>query len=240
MSPDLTARALDARELMDDPDADERMLERTYERFRVVNALVSRPGLLYRRDIRPRARRGALRILDVGAGGGDVSRMIAHRLRRDGLTAEVTALDADERAVRWAAAQDSGAGVRYRHAFVDDLVAAGERYDVVFSNHVLHHLTAQELDRMLSDTAELAGEHGLVVHRDIARSRAAYTLFGAATWPFARTFLDGSFIRVDGLISIRRSYTPAELAAAAPRGWVVRRGLPARLELRWEGGRARP
>ena len=83
MRHDLSIRAVDARELMDDPDADIAMLERTYRRFRLVNALVSRPGLLYRHDIRPRARGRHIRILDVGAGGGDVCRMLAARVRRD-------------------------------------------------------------------------------------------------------------------------------------------------------------
>ncbi|WP_091234685.1 methyltransferase domain-containing protein [Microbacterium sp. 3J1] len=240
MSHDLSTRASDARELMDDPGADVAMLERTYERFRLVNALVSRPGQFYRNDIRPRARRGRVRVLDVGAGGADVCRMIAARLRRDGLEGEVTALDADERAVRWAAAHDDGAGVRYRCALAEDLVAEGDQYDVVFSNHVLHHLSAPELQGVLRDTDRLAGAGGVVVHRDIARSKAAYALFAAATLPFAGTLLRGSFIRVDGLISIRRSYTPAELAAVAPEGWTVRAGLPARLELRRKKSDARP
>ncbi|KQQ64508.1 methyltransferase domain-containing protein [Microbacterium sp. Leaf320] len=232
---DLSTRASDARELMDDPDADIAMLERTYERFRLVNALVSGPGELYRRDIRPRARRGPIRILDIGAGGGDVCRMIAARLQRDGLTAEITALDADERAIRWAAAHDGGSGVRYRRALSEELVAEGEQYDVVFSNHLLHHLTTQELQSLLLDSRRLVGEDGLVAHRDIARSRAAYMLYSAVTWLFSGTLFRGSFIREDGLISIRRSYTSKELTSIVPPGWAVRFSLPSRLELRRDG-----
>lgn len=236
MGADLSARAVDARELMDDPGADPEALERTYRRFGAVNAVVSRVGALYRGDIRPRARTGPVRILDVGAGGGDLCRALAARLARDRLPAEITALDVDERATDWAAAHDDGSGAIYRCALVADLVRAGEVYDIVLSNHVLHHLGAVELQDMLADTARLAGRTGLVVHRDIARSRAAYALFAAGTWPFAGTLLAGSFIRADGLTSIRRSYTADELAAVAPAGWTVRRGLPARLELRREPG----
>lgn len=232
MRHDLSTRATEVRELMDDPDADIDMLERTYARFRLVNALVSRPGLLYRREILPRARRGPVRILDIGAGGGDVCRMLAARLRRAGLDAEITALDADERAIRWAAEHDGGAGIRYRCAFSSDLVAEGEQYDVVFSNHVLHHLTEAELDGLLRESAALIGTSGVVVHRDIARTRLAYALYDVATWLLAGTLFRGSFIREDGLISIRRSYTSRELAALVPSGWTVRFGLPSRLELR--------
>lgn len=239
MSVDLSARA-DVVELMDDPDADEEALGRTYRRFGAVNAVVSRPGRLYRQDIRPRAAAGRrLRILDIGAGGGDLCRYLARRLRRDGWDADITALDADERAISWASAHDEGAGIRYRHAFSGDLVAAGDTYDVVLSNHVLHHLAPTELHTVLDDSRTLAGSGGLVAHHDIARSRLAYTAFAAGTWPLARNLLAGSFIRVDGLLSIRRSYTPRELAAVVPSGWEVRSHVPARLELRWEGADGR-
>ncbi|MFF3027613.1 methyltransferase domain-containing protein [Microbacterium sp. NPDC057944] len=234
MSPDLSARAVDARELMDDPEADQRMLERTYLRFEMVNRVVSGPGALYRRDIRPRARQRPLRILDVGSGGGDLCRGLAARLRRDRLDADITALDADGRATRWAQAHDGGAGVRYRCALTAELVRDGEVFDVVLSNHLLHHLEPGELQQLLRETRQLVGEGGIVVHGDIARSRTAYALFAASTLPFSRNLLAGSFIRADGLTSIRRSYSPRELVAVAPPGWLVRRRLPARIELRWE------
>ena len=237
MRPDLTVRAAGARELMDDPAADRGMLARTYRRFALVNRLVSRPGLLFRRDVRPRARSGRARILDIGAGGGDLCRFLAARLRRHGLPAEITALDPDERAIEWARAHDDGAGIRYVRGTTSDLVRAGEMFDVVFSNHLLHHLGDDERAVLLVDSVLLTAEDGVAVHRDIARSRAAHLLFAAATLPFEKNLLAGSFIRADGLTSIRRSWTVAELRAAAPRGWTVRGGVPARLELRWEPGR---
>src|SRR5690606_29359731 len=210
---DLSSRAVDARELMDDPAADLRMLERTYERFPLVNAVVSRWRGVYRRDIGPRARTGPLPVLDVGAGGGDLSRAIADWARRDGLQVDVTALDADERAIRWASGHDESGRVSYRCAFTTELADAGEVFDVVISNHLLHHLTVEELQGVLADSVRLVRPDGLVIHRDIERSRAAYAAFSAVTLPFTRNLLAGSFIRTDGLISIRRSYTAAELAA---------------------------
>ena len=65
---------------------------------------------------------------------------------------------------------------------------------------------------------------------DIARSRPAYLGFGVATWPFFR----GSFIRADGLTSIRRSFTARELRMVLPGGWRVTREFPSRLVLRWQ------
>ncbi len=235
---DLSSRDIDARELMDDPKVDLRMLERTYERFPLVNAVVSRWKSVYRRDIRRRARREPIRLLDVGAGGGDVSRALAAWARRDGLAVAVTALDADARAIRWA--QERGGGVEYRHAFTRELVDAGERFDVVISNHLLHHLSGDDLPALLRDSVALSRDDGLVVHRDIARSRFAYWGFAAGTLPFARNLLAESFIREDGLTSIRRSYTAREIAAVVPDGWQVRQAFPSRLELRWKAWDARP
>lgn len=208
------------------------MLERTYERFPLINAVISRWRSVYRRDIRPLARRRRIRILDVGAGGGDVSRALAAWSRRDGLAVEVTALDADARADRWA--RSRGGGVEYRCAFTTALVDAGETFDVVISNHLLHHLSADELTALLRDSAALVSGGGVVIHRDIARSRLAYLGFAAGTFPFAKNLLADSFIRDDGLTSIRRSYTPGELSAAVPEDWQVRTAFPARLELRYE------
>lgn len=231
---DLTVRASDARELMDDSLADTRKLERTYAQFALVNTAVSRWRRVYVSDIRPRARETSIRILDVGAGGADLSRAVARWLRRDGLSARVIALDTDERAMAWAAAHAGGEAVEYRSALLSDLVSAGESYDVVLSNHVLHHLAAAELPTFLSDSQSLARTGGLVAHHDIERSALAYRLFAMGTWPFLTTLLADSFIRDDGLTSIRRSYTAAELADRVPGEWTVNRRLPARLELRWQ------
>ncbi|WP_417511206.1 methyltransferase domain-containing protein [Microbacterium sp.] len=235
---DLSSRAVEERELMDDPDADIRMLERTYERFPLVNAVVSRWKTVYRHDIRPFARRRPIRLLDVGAGGGDVSRALAGWARRDGLQMSVTALDADARAIRWASAR--GGDVEYRCAHTSDLVANAERFDVVVSNHLLHHLTGGELPELLSDSVALVADDGLVLHRDIERSGFAYRSFRAGTWPFAKNVFADSFIREDGLTSIRRSYTAREITADVADGWQVRQRFPARLELRWEAWDARP
>lgn len=234
MRPDLSVRAADATELMDAPDADRRMLERTYARFAAVNTVVSPWRAEYRREILPRADRGALRVLDVGAGGADLARALARRLRRDGRVARITALDPDPRAVAWASAHDGGAGLRHLCGVTGDLVDAGAQFDVVLSNHMLHHLADHEVRGLLSDTERLLAPGGVALHHDLVRSPAAHLLFDVVTRPLAGNLLAGSFIRDDGLTSIRRSRTCAELSALAPAGWTVRSSMPARLTARWE------
>ncbi|MFD4421694.1 methyltransferase domain-containing protein [Agromyces sp. NPDC058484] len=231
----LRERDADAHELMDDPGADPGMLAKTYERFRLVNAVVSNQRAVYTRWIRPRLSASETRrVLDIGTGGADLPRALLRWARADGLRLEVTAIDPDSRALDWVLRQPSEPGLVLRRKTSRELAAADERYEVVTSNHVLHHLDGHEFGALLADSERLAAGGGLAVHGDIERSRAGYLGFWLGTLPFARNLLAGSYIRPDGLTSIRRSHTAAELAAVLPPGWRVRRGFPSRLEVIWD------
>jgi 2-polyprenyl-3-methyl-5-hydroxy-6-metoxy-1,4-benzoquinol methylase len=235
----LAARDESARELMDDPCCDLAMLERTYERFGLVNAVVSGQREVYRRWIRPcLLRRAAVgdvgRMLDVGTGGADLPRRLLRWAHADGLPLEVVAIDPDERAIDFARRRAPAPGLELRAVSTRELAVAGDWFDVVASNHVLHHLTGHELGALLADSERLVAPGGVSVHGDIERTRYGYAAFWLATLPFEPNLLRGSFIRPDGLTSIRRSHTVAELAAALPAGWRVRRAFPSRLEVVWE------
>ena len=231
MSGGWTARAEHLPEVMDDPRCDPVGLERTYAAFDTVNRVVSGWRQVYTRDLRPwLIRPDGATLLDIGCGGGDVARHLARWARRDGLKLRITAIDADARAIAYATEQPPEPGVTYRQALSSDLRTEGQHFDLVISNHLLHHLSGPELTALLADTEALCT--GLAVHGDIERHPLAYAVFRAAT---ARTF-PGSFIHVDGLRSIRRSYTHAELAAVAPPGWAARRQFPFRNLLTWHSG----
>ena len=205
-----------AVELMDLPDCDARRLDNTYRQFGVVNRVLGGWRRLYRRELRPLLAVQPVRVLDIGSGGGDLAVMLARWARRDGLSLSITGIDPDPRAASFAQKRPPVQGLEFRQAHSADEVVAGRTYDVVISNHVLHHLRAEELRTLLAHSEVLAGTK--VLHNDLRRSPAAFTLFGVAALPFR-----GSYIRVDGLTSIRRSYTPAELSALAPPGWTVER-----------------
>ncbi|MCQ1950720.1 class I SAM-dependent methyltransferase [Arthrobacter sp. zg-Y859] len=212
--PSLATRAADAVEEMDRPDADLQRLERTYAQFWLVNAVVSGWRRNYVRYLRPIfAASGGGTLLDIGSGGGDVPRCIARWARRDGFALEITAIDPDPRAHAFASALPALPGLSFRQAYSSELVAEGRSYDVVISNHMLHHLAPAELLALLADSRRLGRK--LCLHSDIERSRWAYALFSVGTLPF----FPGSFIRADGLTSIRRSFTAAEIAEVTPQGW---------------------
>ncbi len=213
-------RASGATELMDAADCDPAKLERTYRQFGLVNRLFSGWRRLYVQELRPLlSARTVTTVLDIGSGGGDLARQLSTWARRDRLLLDVTGIDPDSRAYSFAAGRPHHPSIRFVRADSADLVRAGRTFDVVISNHVIHHLQPADLPRFLTDSQALARR--LCLHNDLRRSAAAYGLFSLAALPFL-----GSFIRPDGMVSIRRSYTTAELAAAAPPGWHVLRHPP--------------
>jgi 2-polyprenyl-3-methyl-5-hydroxy-6-metoxy-1,4-benzoquinol methylase len=220
----LATRDTEVVELMDDPGCDLRLLERTYAQFVVVNRLVAGWRRLWARRLRPLlADRPRPTLLDLGSGGGDVARALAGWARRDGLDLRVTAADPDPRAAAYAFRRPAE-GVELRRASSADLVAEGRTFDVVVSNQVLHHLDDAALHAVLADSERLATR--LALHNDLRRSRLAHAVYGAVTLPLART----SFVRTDGLRSIRRSHRPAELDGVRP-GWRAEPYAPFRLLL---------
>ncbi len=211
----LQYRDVDARERMDDPECDLPTLLRTYGQFPVVNAVVAGWRLTYLTELRPRFTATSHTVLDIGTGGGDVARSLVRMARRDGVTLTVTAIDPDPRATAYVRSLPAVDEVTYRQATSSALVEEGARFDFVISNHVLHHLSAAELGTVLADSERLASV--AVVHSDIRRTRLGYVLFSLITG----IFFHRSFVREDGLISIRRSYLPGELREILPKRWRV-------------------
>jgi hypothetical protein len=72
------------------------------------------------------------------------------------------------------------------------------------------------LGAVLADSEKLTT--GIAIHSDIRRTRLGYVLYGAVTALLFRR----SFVREDGLISIRRSFLPSELREVLPSRWRVR------------------
>ncbi|WP_166865704.1 MULTISPECIES: methyltransferase domain-containing protein [unclassified Salinibacterium] len=220
----MRTRATELAELMDDPDCDLGLLESTYAQFGPLNRLLSGWKRLWATRIRPYVVRGeTFRVLDLGSGGGDLARNLAAWAARGGFDVQVTAADPDPRASAFAR-RHPWPRVTYVSTTSAALADEGAQYDIVVSNHVMHHLDGDSFGRILADCEALAPR---ALHSDLRRSPVSYALYGLGTLPWARS----SFIRTDGMRSIRRSFTPPELRLAAPPGWRVEADPPFRLLL---------
>lgn len=221
---DLRVRDALVEELMDDPHCDPERLAATLRRFDTVNRLWSGWSGLYGRRLGPflSSLGRPARVLDLGSGGGDLVARLAALAERDGLDVRWVGADPDERALAVARGRASSR-IDFRATDASSLRADGESFDAVISNHVLHHLSADELAGFAADSRALS--RGIALHSDIRRSREAYVLYAIGVTPLA----PGTFLRTDGLRSIRRSYRAAELGAALGEGWTVVDASPFRV-----------
>jgi 2-polyprenyl-3-methyl-5-hydroxy-6-metoxy-1,4-benzoquinol methylase len=221
----LARRAGALQEAMDDPASSPAKLQRTYAQFARINGLFAAWRRVYTSFLRPVMRENAhTRLLDIGCGGGDIPLALWRWAAQDGLKLEVHAIDPDARALAYVRSRGFPAAIHFEQASSRDLVTRGEAYDLVISNHLLHHLSEEALSALLCDS-EVLGK--VALHNDIERGDLAYATFAVLTGPF----FHHSFIVSDGLISIRRSYTCGELQKLAPPSWRVRRLFPYRLLL---------
>lgn len=212
--PDLKQRLYQA-ELMDEEGCDEKKLNRTIKQFGLLNALFSAAVPLFRKHILPVMKTQPDRewtILDLGAGGGDIDRALVRLLRRQGLKVKITALDLDPKIVGWARELcGSYQEITVVQGSAFDLSALGT-FDFVISNHMLHHLSFDQV-RLVTANARAHSLYGYLLN-DLRRSLWAYlgyTLFTAL-------FVHRSFAFTDGRLSIRRGFLRHELERLFPLG----------------------
>ena len=226
----LKERATQLKELADAPNCDVEKLYNTYTQFRFVNLLFSHWRTVYELYIRPllKEENKTLTLLDIGCGGGDITLKIAEWAARDDLSLEITAIDPDIRAINFVNNLDNPHNVKFQCASTKDLLAQHKSFDVIISNHLMHHLSSGELQELLAEAEQLANK--MVIFNDVERSDVLYISFSLLTL-LTKPFFPNSFIWIDGPRSIQRGYTQSELRAIAGDRWQVKGLLFSRLLL---------
>jgi len=176
-----------------------------------------------------------LRILDVGTGGADIPLALARWARQRRHRVRIVALDVHPAVLRHAAR--AAAGTPEVQVVAGDALAAPIRpgsVDVVLCSLVLHHLSEEAVVTLLGRMAELA-RLGFVVS-DFRRGRLAW----AAVWLATRAVSRNRMTRHDGPLSVRRAYTPSELARLAARAHLAEIAWHRELAFRQVGVWMRP
>jgi 2-polyprenyl-3-methyl-5-hydroxy-6-metoxy-1,4-benzoquinol methylase len=162
------------------------------------------PFLERHREPRP------LRLLDVGTGGGDIPVAVVRWARRRGRPVSVLGLDLSPAVLAFARATARAAPeVRLVAAEALTPPVRPGGVDVAVCSLMLHHLPEPAVVRLLGVLASVT-RLGFVVS-DLRRSRSAWL----AAWLLTRTIGRHRVTRHDGPLSVRRAYTPEELARLA-------------------------
>jgi ubiquinone/menaquinone biosynthesis C-methylase UbiE len=149
--------------------------------------------------------RDPVTVLDVGSGGADIPRALARRFPN----LRPIAFDLSETMLSFAGGMLRVRGDVRRFPFADRSV------DYVISTHFFHHLTDDQVVETLREFDRVA-RRGIVVN-DLHRTRRA--LFWI--WLFSRWA--NPYVKVDGPLSVRKSFTVPEIEALARRaglGWL--------------------
>ena len=201
-------------ELMDRLDASPAELARSLTDIARLNRIGATQTIL--RHVAPffaRPEAGeTLRILDVGTGAADIPLALARWARRHGRRVRIVALEVHPTILRHAAR--AADGTPEVHLVAGNALEAPIRpgsVDVALCSLVLHHLPEEAVVALFRRLAELV-RLGFVVS-DFRRGRLAW----AAVWLVTRAVSRNRMTRHDGPLSVRRAYTPDELAHLATR-----------------------
>ena len=210
--PDMTVRS-EEPEMMDQMQSDPRALRRTLHLFARVNPILSGYRELIGRYICPdllRTDGRPMRFLDIGAGACDVDVWLMEWCRRKRRPMEIVCLDHNPRVVRYARRLvRRRSRIEVRMGDARELERMGERFDYVFANHVLHHLSDPEAAEVLR-CAERVCDRVLLVN-DVRRSYGNYAAFSLISPLLGR----GSFAANDGRVSITKGFTVSEFVRLA-------------------------
>jgi SAM-dependent methyltransferase len=183
----------------------------------------------------PRERHEPMHIVDVGSGGGDLLRQIAHWFRRRRMTVQLTGIDLNPYAAR-VAAETTPAELGIAWVTGDALAYQPEKpIDIVASSLTAHHLEDEEIVALLR-WMETTARVGWFLN-DLERSERTCRMFG---W-IAGMVGWHRFVRHDGPVSFRRAFRKEDwvrllAAAEVPREAVtVEHWRPGRLCVgRWK------
>ena len=174
-------------------------------------------------------------VLDVGAGSGELLRVVASWAQETHRTTRLVGLELNERSAQAIAEASpsyrqisSVRGDAFRLPFEDD------QFEYVICSLFTHHFRDPQVVQLLREMSRVARRRIFVI--DLHRNPVAYLFYTTV----ARLFLHNRLIREDGALSILRSFKPAELQRLAGeaklKNITVEEHFPSRLVLRAEPG----
>ena len=169
-------------------------------------------------------------VLDVGAGSGEMLRVVADFARRKNLKCELLGLELNELSANSIRAESQNyAEIKAVRADAFRLPFADKSFDYAICSLFAHHFTDENLVLILTEFNRVTRRKIFVI--DLHRHRIAYLSYQL----FCTVFRISRLVREDGSLSVLRGFKPKELEKLAVRANLknisVRRVAPFRLVL---------
>lgn len=205
------ARRIYQHEILDDHEPEQAVIDQVYRFLAMVNRRFGgADATITRFETFSRSWHKGQRIdvLDIASGAADIPRALIAWGRARGFDLHVTAMDISRSALDYARrAGPADPRLTLLCADIRQPFCRDASFDYVTSALFFHHLTDAQIVDVLKLSARVA-RRGMVVN-DLVRSRRAWWLTWALTWPFH------PILHYDGPLSIRRALTPDELLSLA-------------------------
>jgi SAM-dependent methyltransferase len=169
-------------------------------------------------------------LLDVGAGSGELLRVVASWAKASGRNSLLVGLELNARSAK-AILEESGefASINALRGDALRLPFADNCFDYAICSLFTHHFKDEQVVAILNEMGRVARRRLFVI--DLHRHAAAYYLYTTV----GRLFLHNRLIREDGALSILRGFRPCELTRLASQSRLVKfrveRRFPFRLVL---------
>jgi SAM-dependent methyltransferase len=172
-------------------------------------------------------------VLDVGAGSGELLRVIAREARETGRRALLVGLELNARSAQAILEESTEfASINSLRADALRLPFADACFDYAICSLFAHHFKDEGVIAVLNELSRVARRRVFVI--DLHRHALAYYLYTT----IGRLFLRNRLIREDGALSILRGFRPLELQRLASQAHLanirVERRFPFRLVLSGE------
>lgn len=209
-------------ELMDAETLDRETLWQTLRELEIINRWLGGYSTILKGLEDLMAGAGSKRewtLADVGCGGGDTLRVIAHWAQQKGYRIKLTGIDMQPECLAYAQAHAPDYAINW---VASDFREVKGPFDIVTTSQFCHHLDDQLLHDFFAWTRR-EGRYGYVIN-DLQRHPLAYHGIHALTALYSRSEL----VRYDGPMSVRRGFSRSELANAAASA-----GLHPRIQWQW-------